>query len=175
MTDLIYLSHLLQASHSLPYRYRTDLKIELLAKALPDRKKFCHSPDTEPIGKRKSKLPTPEEGNDYSLPSRSSKRITPYTRFFKKKQDSQGKVISLRHFRRREVKGHPRTHPLPGSHLLLALDLNRLLRRIRSNSKARLVYGSDRFISKGGLAVLAPQKLSTVTSVGSSVCAGSLR
>lgn len=72
-------------------------------------------------------------------------------------------------------QGHPRTHPLPGSHLLLALDLNRLLRRIRSNSKARLVYGSDRFISKGGLAVLAPQKLSTVTSVGSSVCAGSLR
>ncbi|KAI5639083.1 hypothetical protein M9H77_00481 [Catharanthus roseus] len=56
-------------------------------------------------------------------------------------------------------QGHPRTHPLPGSHLLLALDLNRLLRRIRSNSK-------------GGLAVLAPQKLSTVTSVGSSVCAG---
>ncbi|KAI5650279.1 hypothetical protein M9H77_36284 [Catharanthus roseus] len=163
--DLIYLSHLLQASHSLPYRYRTDHKIELLAKALPDRKKFLHSPDIEPIEKRKSKLPMPEEGNDYSLSSRSTKRITLYTHFFKKKKDSQGKVISLRHFRRREVKGHLRMHPLPESHLLFALDLNRLLQRIRSNSEARLIY----------LTVLAPQKLSTVTSVGSSVCIWSLR
>ncbi|KAI5664208.1 hypothetical protein M9H77_23531 [Catharanthus roseus] len=69
-------------------------------------------------------------------------------------------------------QGRLRMHPLPGSHLLLTLDLNRLLRRIRSNSKARLVYGSDRFISKGGLVVLAPQKVSTVTSVGSLVCVG---